>query len=605
MKKPSKTLLVFLTLGFFVCQSYWLLNAVADMPDSHVIVAQYEWEDAQYHISLEDLKSAIDKLPRSRRDDLMSRKSRAEYLEELADEKLRVLDAVSRNLDTDASLLKSVEEYQQQQMVQRLIESEVDEKISYTGAELRAYYEAHREGFLAKAESHATCISLTSGRRAQEALDEIKNGRDIAELASELSRKGELRGPGDTESEPGKTRLFSRTDYPQWRNFVDAVFALDVGEMTEDVFEIEVGNVAYYMVFRKDAYIPERQMSYGEVKDEIKPKVEDQKKRHRFAQWMSSVREEARFVVYPDRLPELSVKNGVPSKEEDTERDGTDTTVIAEFECNGRQLVTLAEIKVEFNGLPEFARRKYEDKAGIEEYVNLMAESRLMLCLAKERKIDEEAKIVEEVRDYQHDKLINEVTKLEIDQKLHLSEEDYRRYYEKHKTDYFQPEKVRLTCITLRNKELAEQVFERIQDGEDMSEIATELSDRGELTVGPGSNPKRPGDTGFFTHVSYVERAKAFADAAFALEVGEMVKEVFPIEVEGEQYYLIFRKREYREARQPQFEENGIRRRVENDAERQERQKLTEEWLTRLRERAQVKMFPDRIPESRREGTAH
>lgn len=598
MRKTTNALLVLLMLGFVVHLTSWLVYAIAETPDSHVIVAQYEWDEVQHHISLANLKSAIDELPRNRRDDFTSRERRAEYLEELIDEKLKILDAISRKLDTDAALKKLVEDYQQQRMVQRLIEIEVDEKIFHTDPELKAYYEAHKGDYLAKAESHATCISLTSKRRAQEVLAKIKNGRDIEDLAIELSSKGELRGPGDIESDPGKTRLFAQTDYPRWRKFVDAVFALEIGEMTREVFEIEVSNVTYYMIFQKDDYIPEREMSYDEVRDEIEQRVADQKKGQRFAQWMSAVREDAKFVVYSDRLPELSALSGSPSKEGDTERAGIDTTLIAEFECDGRQFITLGEVKVEFSGLPEFARKKYKDKLGLEEYINLMAESRLMLCLAKERKIDEDPRIVEEVKDYQHNRLIEKITELEIDQKIQLTEEGYRRYYEQHKADYFQPEKVRLICLTLRSKEFADQVFQRIREGEDMIEIATELSDRGELTVGPGSNPKKPGDTGFFTHASYVEKAEAFADAAFALEVGEMVKEVFPIEVEGEQFYLIFRKEEYREARQPELEEDWLRSRVENDAERRERQRLTEKWLTRLRERAHVKTFPDRIPDS-------
>ena len=598
MKKTSTAFIVFLAIGLIACRVYRLADAMAGVHDSQVILAQYEWDNVQFHISLADLKSAIEKLPKTRRDDLISKNSRAEYLEELTNEKLKVLDAIGRNLDTDASLLKSVEEYQQQRMVQRLIEIEVDEKVSYTEAELKAYYEAHKEDYMAKAESHATCVSLTSEGRAQEVLEDIKNGKDIADLAAELSRKKELRGPGDTESDPGKTRLFAQTDYPRWRKFADAVFALEIGEMTKEVFEIEVNNVVYYMIFRKDAYIPERQMPYDEVKAEIEQRVKDQKKRQRFTQWMSAVREDARFVTYPDRLSDLPFTGDTPWSRREIQTGERDTTVIAEFECDGKQHITLAEIQDELTGLPKFAKRKYKDKAGIQEYMDLMAESRLMLCLAKERKIHEEAKIIEEMRDYQHNKLIDKVTELEIDQKIRLTDEDYRRYYEMHMADYFQPEKVRLTCITLRSRELAEQVFQRIQAGEDMSEIATELSDRGELTVGPGSNPQKPGDTGFFTHASYIERANAFADAAFALEVGEIVKTVFPIEVEGEQYYLIFRKEEYREARQPDFEEERIRRRVEKDAERRERQNLTDKWLIRLRKRARVNTFPDRIPES-------
>ncbi len=595
MKKNSTALIVFFAIALIASRICQLAHAGEDLNENQIVVAQYEWENVQYHISLADLNSAIEKLPRNRRDNLISRNSRAEYLEELTDEKLIVLDAISRNLDTDASLQKAVEEYQQQRMIRRLIQTEVDERISFTTAELKAYYEAHKDDYVAKAETHATCISLTSRRRAQEVLDEIKNGKDIAELAAELSRKGQLKGPGAIESNPGKTRLFAQTEYPRWRKFADAVFALKVGEMTKQVFEIEVSGVTYYMIFRKDNYIPERHKSYDEVRDEVERKVASRNKRLRFERWMNAVRAEAQFVIYPDRLPEPPARHNAA----ETEPGETDMTVIAEFQCDGVQQITLAEIYDELNGLPEFAKKKYKDKAGIEEYVSLMAESRLMLCLAENRKIDEDIKIIAEVREYRHNLLIDKVIELEIDAKLQLAEEDYRRYYEKHKTDYFQPEKARLTCITLRSKELAEQVFERIQDGEDMIEIAIELSDRGELTVGPGSNPRRPGDTGFFTHASYIERAKAFADAAFALEVGEMVKNIFPIEVEGERYHLIFRKEEVREARQPEFEEDRLRKRVEKDAERQARQHLTEAWLTRLRARSRLETFPNRIPEPR------
>lgn len=598
MKKTSNALLLFLTLGYVVHQTSWLIYAAADAPDSRVILAQFEWEDVQHHISLADLKLAINKLPRNRRDELVSKKNMVEYLEELTDEKLKILDATGRNLETDASLLKLVTEYQEQQMVRRLIEIEVDEKVFYTKAELKAYYETHQDDYVAKAESHATCISLTSRRRAQEALAEIKNGRDIAELAAELSSKGELTGPGDTESDPGKIRLFAQTTYPRWKEFTDAVFALEIGEMTWEIFEIEVDNVIYYMIFRKDDYIPERQKPFDEVRNDTRRKIGDQKKRIRFGQWMNIIRDRTEFIIYPDRLPDAFATDGAQSGTAKIESSEADKTVIAKFECDGTQQLTLTEIKYELDGLPDFAKEKYKGKAGIEEYVNLMAESRLMLCLAKNMKIDEDVKVVALVRDYQHKVLIDKVTELEINQKLRLTEEDYRRYYEKHKADYFQPEKVRLTCITLQSKELAEQVFQRIRAGEDMGEIATELSDRGELTVGPGSNPRRPGDTGFFTHASYIERAKSFADAAFALEVGEMIEEVFPIKVEGEQYYLIFRKEEFREARQPKFEEERLRKRVVKDAERRARQDLTEKWLTRLRETAQVKTFPDRIPES-------
>ena len=98
MKKTSNALLLFLTLGYVVHQTSWLIYATADAPDSRVILAQFEWEDVQHHISLADLKLAINKLPRNRRDELVSKKNVVEYLEELTDEKLKILDAIRQKL---------------------------------------------------------------------------------------------------------------------------------------------------------------------------------------------------------------------------------------------------------------------------------------------------------------------------------------------------------------------------------------------------------------------------------------------------------------------------------------------------------------------------
>ena len=277
---------------------------------------------------------------------------------------------------------------------------------------------------------------------------------------------------------------------------------------------------------------------------------------------------------------------------------GAEGTVIAEFEWNGTHHITLEEMLQEISELPTYKQQQYQEaEGGFEEYMNLMAESRLILCLAKDQKLDEDPGVLKKVQDYYHELLVDKITEVEIDQKLKLTDDDYQLYYEKNKGDYVVPEKVRLTCITVQDEERAKEVFQRIKDGEDITDLAAELSKNGEL-IGPGSNNEIPGDTDFFDNTTYARRAKSFSDAAFELEVGQMNEEILHIELDEENYYLIFRKEEVQPERQQTLDEKNVRRNVERHVENQKREELMTDWLIRLHEQAKVKTFSDRIPDT-------
>lgn len=281
---------------------------------------------------------------------------------------------------------------------------------------------------------------------------------------------------------------------------------------------------------------------------------------------------------------------------------GADGTVIAEYEWKGKHRITLEEMMQEISELPEYKQRQYQDKEGLETYMLLMAESRLILALASDEKLNEDPEILKKVQDYLHELMVKRITTQEVDDKLSLSEADYVAYYEAHKEEYVRPEQVRLLCITLLNKERADEVFAQIKEGKDLAELAQELSDRGEL-VGPGANPTSPGDTDYFSRDSYPPGTEPFLDAAFAAEIGDIHDGVIEVEVQGQKYYMIFRKDEARDAYQKPLEDEDVRKSVERKAEREKRDALMQEWITQLRERAEVKTFVDRIPEAQPEET--
>ena len=565
-------------------------NSVAEFVDeSQIILAEYQWNGRKFEISLADFKAAIGELSIFQQQNYASKAGKAEYLPEFIDEKLKVLAAIDKGLDKDEALLKKAQDYNYTLLIERLTLIEVDEKVAPTEEDLRQYYEEHKSEYVEEAAARVTCISVVEKALVQEALAQIEAGVDISELAKALSEKGKLFGPGSNKVDPGNTGLFTKDESKDWQPFVDAVFNMEVDEITEEIFELEVDRQAYYLIFRKEEHKLERVADFEEVRDYIEPFVKREKKRQRIIEGVAEVTAESELKIYPERIPET-----LPDQEEPAIN--AEDIVVAEFDWNGKQQITLAEMMQDIRELSEYAPGRYKDKARLEEYVTLMAEGCLMLCLAKDRKLDEEPEIQKKIQRYLHTLLANKLWKVEVEQKVEVTEEDIQVYYEAHKSEFAEEEQVRLTCITLRERDRAKEIFDSIQLGKDILEVAKALLDSGELT-GPGADLLKPGDTGYLTRDTFPQEQQAFIDAAFAMEVGQTVDDIMTVNFQGRQYYTIFRKEEHKPAGQKTLNAPEVRRIMTADAQTARRVALTNNLHTELRDKAKVKIYPDRIPE--------
>ena len=287
--------------------------------ESQVILAAYKWNDKSYEISLADLNAAIAELPVYRQQNYENREDKAEYLEELIEERLKILRATDEGFDTLPEHLKKLEDYTHQLMVEKLTEAEVDAKVVYTDEELMAYYQENLSEYIEDAKVRATCISLDDEDLAYETLDTIKAGKDIVEMAKELSEAGKLAsGPGTNRDDPGNTYFFSKAASARWSEFIEAAFALEVGEMTDAVFETEVNDAVFYLIFRKEEHQPDRQQEFEEVKDDIVRTIEREKKRERINEWVEEISARGKLKTYPENIPEP------PQPEEEAETEASD-----------------------------------------------------------------------------------------------------------------------------------------------------------------------------------------------------------------------------------------------------------------------------------------
>ncbi len=288
------------------------------MDEGQAVLAEYKWNGELHQISLADLDAAIAELPVYRQQNYKNRADKAEYLAELIEERLKIHRATDDGFDTLPEHLKKLEDYTHQLMVEKLTEAEVDAKIAYTDEELMAYYQENLSEYVEEAKVRATCITLDDEDLAYETLDTITAGKDILEMAKELSEAGKLAsGPGTNQDDPGNTYFFTKASSARWEDFINTVFAQEVGEITDAVFETEVNDAVFYLIFRKEEHQPERQQEFEEVRDDVVRTVEREKKRTRINDWVAEISEKGKLTTYPDNIPEPPQPEEAESEESD------------------------------------------------------------------------------------------------------------------------------------------------------------------------------------------------------------------------------------------------------------------------------------------------
>ncbi|MBD3184258.1 hypothetical protein GF312_18385 [Candidatus Poribacteria bacterium] len=261
-------------------------------------------------------------------------------------------------------------------------------------------------------------------------------------------------------------------------------------------------------------------------------------------------------------------------------------TILAEFD---NQTVTLTELENEISELPEYKKKKYTDQEGKEEYLVLMAESRMLLKVANDKGLDEDPEILKQTQEYKDQLIVKELVKREVDDKINITDDFLKTYYEQHKDEYVEPEKVAVTEITLEDEEKAKEIMEKIKSGADFTQLAKEMSDKAE-SVGPG---QRNEGKVTFSQDSF-SSAQEFVNTAFSLEVGAM-SDIIVQPIGEKTYYMIIRLDERIPPRQKEFSEveKKIRRAVEKDQKKERMDK----WLAQLKAENDFKLYPEKIPQ--------
>jgi peptidyl-prolyl cis-trans isomerase C len=154
-----------------------------------------------------------------------------------------------------------------------------------------------------------------------------------------------------------------------------------------------------------------------------------------------------------------------------------------------------------------------------------------------------------------------------------MTEERLRAAYETYKENNPPQQQVKASHILVEEKELAQDLIKQLDEGAEFAELASEHS--------TGPSGKQGGDLGFFGEG---EMVKPFSEAAFQLEVGEVVDE--PVETQFG--WHVIKVTDKRTQEPNSFEE------MEDQLRQQVRQEAVQSIIADLREGAEVETYPER-----------
>lgn len=237
-------------------------------------------------ITMDEFNKRIEKLPAYYKD--IANRNKKRFLDDMIAETLFYEEAIRKGVDRDKEAKDVINEAKKKILVAKLIKAEVEDKVTVSDAEMRAFYEANKERFKTVEMWRASHILVSTEAEAKSALAELARGAKFEDLAK-------ARSIDATASRGGDIGYFRAGQLVP--EFEKEALALKVGEMS-GIVHTQFG---YHIIQLTDKKEPQPE-AFENVQKAIEDEIKRKKRSELFDALIRSLKDKYRVKIEEDAV---------------------------------------------------------------------------------------------------------------------------------------------------------------------------------------------------------------------------------------------------------------------------------------------------------------
>ncbi len=251
-------------------------------------------------ITLDEVDQKLKEIPEQYQGMALTRKDL--FLDSIINQKLLYAAAQKEGTGKDPKVQSQIEEATKEILIKAYLAKEIEDKAKVTDEDAKKYYADNKTKFKDPEKIKVFHVLLDNEADAKDVLAKLKAGGDFAALAKERSKC-------PSKEKGGELGLITKGQtVPE---FEQAAFALQLNQLSE-VVKTQFG----YHIIKVTEKVPEKELSYDEVKDRLKQMLLSEKQKKRFEALLKDLRDKNKVTVYKDVLmPPSENKPVEPAKQ--------------------------------------------------------------------------------------------------------------------------------------------------------------------------------------------------------------------------------------------------------------------------------------------------
>ncbi len=494
-------------------------------------------------------------------------KNKRLVLSSLLGEKLLVEEAYSRKLDKNPQYQFYVQQMEKEAIVEKLFDEEISSKIKIDDAEIKQGF------FRSLSNLKLEVLTFDNLQQAQEAEKMIAAGKTLTQVKQALQTDTFISADSVLT-----INLKWGEAHPELEN---VAYSLALNQVSAPVFA--AGKYFILKLVDRTREVLATESDYLNQAPSIRKKIIDRRRTEYFDQYMRELMAE-KSVRVPHEIFDLVAdflekhygisdslstveplpRDLAPMLEESSDFKKHLQEPFARFNDGSSWTVEDFLKKLIYGPFRLNTKSKENFRKSLRIVVRRMAEFETLAKKGAAQGLDKTYYVKYQTKMWADSFLGQAVRQMIIDT-VTVSESELKQYYEKNKTKYPTPAMVNLHEILVNDKKLAEQILQRIKNGEDMAQLARKYNQR-------AISQKTDGVMGYFS----VSALGSIGEAARVLEIGALGG---PVKTEKGQY-SVFKVLDKTESGPLPFEQNYPE--IHREALAEKRIKAVDDYLIKL-----------------------